>query len=70
MDQVELIANIKLHDDNVRNMFVLFYPHFLGSKNIALPFSPLTDSLILELVEIALGGPSRSNDANLDKGSE
>ena len=30
----------------------------------------LTDSLILELVDVALEGPSRSNDADLDEVSE
>ena len=48
---------------------VLFYQHFSGRKNIALASSS-SDSLILELVEVDLQGSSRSNDANLDEGSE
>ena len=51
-------------------MLLLSYRHLSGKKNIALAFSSLTDSLMLELVEVALEGRSRSNDANLDEGSK
>ena len=39
-------------------------------RTLALAFSPLADSLMLELFEVALEEPSRLNDANLVEGSE